>query len=125
MKKLMIIAALAGLSVATQAQEQKSKTPEERAQMRTERLAKQLDLSPEQVAQVQAINLKYIDKTDELRKERQAEHAETREAGKAMRGSHEAEMKAVLTPEQYTKWMAAKEKVKARQTEKAGEPQEK
>ncbi|HRF79144.1 MAG TPA: hypothetical protein PL070_03575 [Flavobacteriales bacterium] len=109
MKKLMIIAVLAGLTVATQAQDKARKSPEERAKMRTEHMAKELELTPEQKAKVEAINLKYAGKATELRKEREAERTEARKEGKAMHDAHDAEMKTVLTPDQYTRWQAKKE----------------
>lgn len=119
MKKLMIVAALAGMSVAVQAQDKEGrKTPEERAQLRTERLTKELELSPEQATQVQAINLKYADKMDELRKEREAERGAMRSDAQAMGDAHDTEMKAVLTADQYAKWTTRKEELKARHAEK-------
>ncbi|HPF91983.1 MAG TPA: hypothetical protein PLL57_15085 [Flavobacteriales bacterium] len=117
MKKLMMIAALAGMTVAAQAQDHQKKSPEERARVRTEHMTKELGLSPEQVAKVEAINLKYADKGAELRKEREAERAEARKEGQEMRDAHEAEMKAVLTPDQYAKWMAKKEEMKEKRME--------
>jgi Spy/CpxP family protein refolding chaperone len=118
MKKLMMIAVLVGLTVAAQAQDKERKTPEERAQMRTEHMTKELGLSAEQAAKVQAINLKYADQGEELRKEREGDHAEARKDGKAMRDAHDAEMKAVLTPEQYTKWQEKKAAIKTKHMEK-------
>lgn len=125
MKKLMIIAVLAGLSVATQAQDKARKSPEERAKMRTEHMAKELELTPEQKAKVEAINLKYADKATELRKEREAERTEARKEGKAMHDAHDAEMKAVLTPDQYTRWQAKKEAMKKRHMEHRKEMRQK
>lgn len=118
MKKLMIIAALASMTLAAQAQEKDKKTPQERAKMRTEHMAKELGLSPEQQAKVEAINLKYADQVEAVRSEREAERTAKREAAKAMHDAHDAEMKAVLTAEQYTKWVAKKQEAKAKHMEK-------
>jgi len=118
MKKLMIIAVLAGMSVAAQAQDKERKTPQERAQIRTERLAKELELTPDQKAKVEAINLKFADQAEAVRAEREAERAEMRKEGKAVRDAHDAEMKAVLTPAQYAKWTAKKQEAKAKHVEK-------
>lgn len=125
MKKLMIIAVLSGMTVAAQAQEKERKTPEERARIRTERMATELELTPEQKAKVEAINLKYAGQADEGRAEQKTEREAARKEGKAMREAHDAEIKAVLTPEQQTKWAAKKEEVKARQAERRKEVLEK
>lgn len=118
MKKLMIIAALASMTVAAQAQEKDRKTPQERAKLRTEHMTKELELSPEQQAKVEAINLKYADRVEAVRAEREAERTAKREAAEAMHAAHDAEMKAVLTADQYTKWVAKKQEAKAKHLEK-------
>jgi protein CpxP len=118
MKKLMIIALLASMTVAAQAQEKDRKTPQERAKLRTEHMTKELELSPEQQAKVEAINLKYADRVEAVRAEREAERTAKREAAEAMHAAHDAEMKAVLTADQYTKWVAKKQEAKAKHLEK-------
>ncbi|MGV3638224.1 MAG: hypothetical protein ACO1NQ_11345 [Flavobacteriales bacterium] len=125
MKKLMIIAALASMTVAAQAQEKARKTPEERAKARTERMTKELSLSPEQQAKVEAINLKYADQVEAVRAEHEAERTAKRDAAKAMHDAHDAEMKAVLTPDQYTKWVAQKEEARAKHHERRKQMREK
>lgn len=118
MKKLMIIALLASMTVAAQAQEKDRKTPQERAKLRTEHMTKELELSPEQQAKVEAINLKYADQVEAVRAESEAERTAKREAAEAMHAAHDAEMKAVLTADQYTKWVAKKQEAKAKHLEK-------
>lgn len=114
----MMIAAFVGATMAAHAQEKVSKDPEERAKARTERMTKELGLSPEQAAKVDAINLKYADKGAELRKEQEAARTEARKEAKAMRDAHDVELKAVLTPDQYTKWTARKEEMKKEHQER-------
>ena len=118
MKKLMIVAALASMTLAAQAQEKEKRTPQERAKARTEHMTKELALSPDQQAKVEAINLKYADQVEAVRSEREAERTAKREAAKAMHDAHDAEMKAVLTADQYTKWVAKKQEAKAKHMEK-------
>ncbi|MBL7955372.1 MAG: hypothetical protein JNJ91_10060 [Flavobacteriales bacterium] len=118
MKKLMIVAVLASMTLAAQAQEKEKRTPQERAKARTEHMTKELALSPEQQAKVEAINLKYADQVEAVRSEREAERTAKREAAKAMHDAHDAEMKAVLTADQYTKWVAKKQEAKAKHMEK-------
>ncbi len=114
----MIVAVLASMTLAAQAQEKEKRTPQERAKARTEHMTKELALSPEQQAKVEAINLKYADQVEAVRSEREAERTAKREAAKAMHDAHDAEMKAVLTADQYTKWVAKKQEAKAKHMEK-------
>ncbi|MBS1582933.1 MAG: hypothetical protein JST66_12095 [Bacteroidetes bacterium] len=104
MKKLMTSLALTVLiagSAAAQAPGREQKTPEERAQQQTELMTKHLGLTPEQVPQVKAINLKYVDRFSELRGRPRGEESGKKEAVKDLREQRNAELKAVLTPEQY------------------------
>lgn len=104
MKKLMTSLALAALiagNASAQAPGKSEKTPEERAQHQTELMTKHLGLTPEQVPQVQAINLKYVDQFGELRGRSRDEANGKKQAVKDLREQRNAELKAVLTPEQY------------------------
>lgn len=118
MKQLLMTAVLAVMTVVAQAQDKERKTPEERAKMRTAHMTEELDLSADQAARVEAINLKYAGQGEVLRKQREVERAEARKNGKALRDAHDAEMKVVLSPEQYANWQAKKESMKARRMEK-------
>lgn len=123
MKKLMMIAMLTAATVAAHAQEKDRKSPQERAHMMTGKMTKELSLDTEQAAKIEAINLKYADQVEAMRAEREAEReARLKDGkGKAMREAHDAEIKAVLTPEQYVKWQAQKEEMKAKHMEKRKE----
>lgn len=118
MKQLLMTAMLAVMTVVAQAQDKERKTPEERAKMRTEHMTEELGLSADQAARVEAINLKYAGQGEALRKQREVERAEARKNGKALRDAHDAEMKDALSTEQYAKWQAKKEAMKARRMEK-------
>ena len=115
MKQRMMIAAFT-LVIATgaQAQDKPARTPQERAKVQTERMTRDLALSTDQAAKVEAINLKYAEQAEVLRKEREAQRAamEKEGRGKDMRTAREADMKAVLTPEQHAKWLAQREAMK-------------
>lgn len=121
MKKLMIGTALLVLGVSAQAQEVQRKTSGERAEMRTERMTKDLGLNAEQAEQVKAINARYAEKHEAIR----AEHKARAEANKSQRSEmHEARMadyKAVLTPEQYEKLVAQQAAMKEKHLEKRKE----
>lgn len=121
MKKLVMILALAAATVGVQAQDKDHKdhkTPQERAQLQTGRMTKELSLTTEQAAKVEAINLKYANEFEAKRADQKKEREAKRAEGKAIRDAHDAELKAVLTPEQYTQWQAKKEAMKAKQVEK-------
>ena len=109
MKKLMIIAALSLLNAASALAQEKttpngSKTPAERAKMRTERMVKELGLDAGQAAKAEAVDLKYAEQADQLRKEREAQVEKIKGEGKAMKEAHEGEMKGILTAEQFAKY---------------------
>ncbi|HRD54575.1 MAG TPA: hypothetical protein PKY96_18190, partial [Flavobacteriales bacterium] len=82
-------------------------SPEESAKARTERLATVLELTPEQKAKVQALH------------EQQAREAAARMAEmEKKRAEHDAQMKGILTAEQYAKWQAMNEQRKERMHER-------
>ena len=111
MKKLMMIATLSLLTAASALAQDKTtdkdpKTPAERAKAQTERMVKELGLDAAQAAKAEAVNLKYAEQAEQLRKEREAEVEKIKGQGKAMKEAHEGEMKGILTAEQFTKYQA-------------------
>lgn len=116
MKQRTIIAALT-LLIATGLQAQnkqphQERSAQERAKAHTERMSKDLGLNAEQTTRVEAINLKYAEQAEVLRKEREAERKEKDGRGKEVRDARDAELKAVLNSEQYEKMLAQREKMK-------------
>lgn len=84
---------------------QKAKlTPQQRAEKLTQVMSRQLLLSPEQVEKVQAINLKYAEKNELVKRDMAAL--------KANAEAKNAEMKAVLNPAQYEKLLKMEERTK-------------
>lgn len=83
-----------------------SKTPEEKAQKQTEWMKKDLGLNETQAKQVSEINLKYAKEAEARKAAHKAEQVKNKEARKAEHDAHkakkEAELKKVLTPEQYS-----------------------
>jgi len=76
-----------------------------RASQLTERMTKELSLTPEQAKQVEAINLKYSGQANARITEKSSmapttDHATIREA-------MNSELKEVLTPDQYDQWLKA------------------
>lgn len=86
------------------------KTPEERAAKRTEQMTKDLGLSSEQVAKVNTINLNFARTANDVK---QIQDPATRKGRMdALKTKRDAELKAVLTTEQYDKMVALREKKK-------------
>ena len=117
MKKYMMIAVFAALTVGANAQDKQPKTAQERAKSQTERLTKELGLNAEQAAKAEAINLRYAEKAEATRKEQKAEREVRKKEGQAMRDAHRAEMKDVLTAEQYDTWIKKQEAAKEKRME--------
>ncbi len=81
--------------------EHKMKTPEERAEKQTTWMVKDLNLTDDQKAKVETINLDYAKKAEAHRQEMKAEKEKFRATQKA---GKDAELKAVLSPEQFAKF---------------------
>lgn len=115
------IAALALTAASLHAQERtatRQRTPEDaatRAARRTEHMRSTLQLTEDQVARVQAINLKHAEAVEAAREADKAKRDQERQELKA---SYDAELKAVLTPEQYERLLEQRRK----QTEKREPP---
>ncbi|MFL5731383.1 MAG: hypothetical protein ACJ75J_17980 [Cytophagaceae bacterium] len=81
------------------------RTPEQRADAHVKKMTQDLGLSTEQVPKVKVIMLDKIQKSEAIRTkyanatDKKAMHQEM----KALRDQKETELKAVLTPDQYTK----------------------
>jgi periplasmic protein CpxP/Spy len=89
----------------------KDKSPEEMAQQRTERLAQRLDLNATQKNQLQALNMRQAQEMKAMRESHKAaadktpeQRAQMQEARKAHHDKWQAELKGILTAEQYVKY---------------------
>lgn len=116
---LSTLALAAGMSLMAQdadLDEGGKKSPEERAKHRTEVMTKQLGLGDEQIAKVNTINITYARALGEVREMQDPEIRKGR--SKALREKRDADLKAVLTADQYTKMMALREEKKANAKER-------
>lgn len=96
-----VVVGLVMMTTTTMAQEDGGKrTPEERAQFRTERMAKELSLTDAQKEKLQAINLEAVKKHEEIRNDAKLTPEQKREAMKASHASEKAQLDALLTAEQ-------------------------
>ncbi len=87
-------------------------TPQERAQKLTDHMAKELVLTSDQQTKVQAINLKYAEQRAAYYTKNKTGDVDKKQAKVDPKKSFEAqdaEFKAVLTAEQYKKYLANKE----------------
>lgn len=121
MKKIIVMLLALAPMMAFAQQAKPKKTVDERVEAQTERMAKDLNLTQEQQAQVAAINKKYVDQARERKAEAQTDKEARREEAKQSADAHEAELKAVLTEEQYAKHLelkAAKQEKRQAKVEK-------
>ena len=85
-------------------------------------MAKTVTLTDDQKAKVQAVNLKYARLNQEIKTEDQGNRGSLWKDIKANEAERDAELKAVLTPEQFQTYTTAKqqmaEKVKQRKENK-------
>lgn len=119
MKKTIFAAAtalllMAGTALSAQAQQagaQRTFDPETTAKQRTAEMVQKLGLDKEQEAKVYALNLQQAEQMQQMREERKARQEQQtadrdkmRAEMKSKREAHAAEMKRILTDEQYKKW---------------------
>jgi len=102
------------------AQKKTSATPEERATKITEWMKSNLKLNDDQVTKAQTINLKYANKNQGLQTQamsRKQKMQELKDNDKAK----DAELKDVLTTDQYNTYQAKKDEIRKQMKEKMRE----
>jgi hypothetical protein len=111
--KLAFAAALIVLSIGAKAQSaaDSARTPEGRAAALTEKMRTQLPLTDDQVPQVQAINLKYAQKNQQIWAGGGGRFAKFREL-KSSQKDKDKELKAILDKDQYKKYEAMQQEMK-------------
>jgi len=101
----------AGTSFAQKSDKQVQKnqrtqmTPEERAAKRAERMKETLNLTPEQAAKLQTAQTQFAKEKKQIREE-------SHQKMKAQREAYDAQLKTILTPEQYQKLQAQRKEMK-------------
>jgi hypothetical protein len=109
----LVLAAVATPAFAADLDALKDTTPAERAKAQTAMMKTKLGLSEAEAAKVAPINLKYAEKMEPIIKGTEGPLIRM----KSMRGveeAKEAELKGVLTADQYTKFEASKEEMMAK-----------
>ena len=102
------------------AQKKASSTPEERATKLTEWMKTNLQLNDDQATQVQNINLKYANKTQGLQSQSMS-RKEKMQTLKDNDKAKDAELKNVLTADQYTSYQVKKDEIRKQMKEKMRE----
>ena len=95
----------------------KNTTPEERARAQTEMMKSNLALTSEQTPKIAAINQKYAKEMDPVIKGSEGTLMKVRHM-KQIDGKKEAELKQVLSPDQFQKYVAPKEEMREQFEEK-------
>lgn len=144
MKKVIMLAVLLiGLNgMAQQRRERPNRdqmeklTPEQRQEKQLKRLTSDLDLNTKQQEEVKKLMVEQNSKMVDLRAEREAakneqalanskERKEMAVKMKAEKEAHDAKMKKILSPEQFTKWennrAIQQEKMRQKRGERKGE----
>jgi len=120
LRSTYLVAGLLLVANVSYSQNKTSSTPEERAAKLTEWMKTNLQLNPDQATQVQAINLKYANKTQELQtqsKSRKQKLQTLKDNDKAK----DTELKNVLTPDQYNSYQAKKDEIRKQMKERMRE----
>ena len=134
MKKLLVIALLV-VGLTTFAQEKgkrgdrKNMSPEERTEMRVEKMTKELDLNETQQKQVKELlasqkenREEFIEKRKEIKETAEKATKEQRAEMKAKleenKEAIKSKMKTILTDEQYKKWESNMEEKKTKMTDR-------
>ena len=115
MKKIVLSAAFVILGTFAMAQQTPMMNKKDPAQMEQKRQEKlkvmqtELNLTNAQVAQIKALQDKKMAEKQQNAPQMQAERKAKMEAMKARQEQWNAEMRKILTPEQYQKWEAKKQ----------------
>lgn len=96
----------------------KNATPEEKAEKRTQKWKTELNLNDTQTAQLKTALIKRITATDELKGEEKGQERKTKMT--AIMAEFDAQVKSILTPEQYAIYQKKKEEKKNKIKENRG-----
>jgi hypothetical protein len=113
-------ALLLALAASAQLDELKNTTPEQRAKALTEMMTTKLGLTPEQTGKVADLNLKYANTMEPLIKGSAGPLVKMREM-RQINEAKEAELKQILSPQQFEKYLASKEQMREKLIEKVEE----
>jgi len=130
--KNLFLALLLVVGVAAMAQDKKERRPEgkrltteQKVDLQVKKMTKDLALNEKQAAEVRTLVTKQVAKREATKEEIKAQKAQKREETKAQMLEDEAtlsaDMKKILTPEQFTKWEKIRKERIANMKEKMSE----
>jgi hypothetical protein len=106
----LVVALLASHVRAADLDALKDTTPAERAKAQTAMMKTKLGLSEAETAKVGTINMKYAERMEPIIKGSEGPFKRM-EAARTVEQAKEAELKSVLTPDQFTKFEAGKQEM--------------
>lgn len=109
-KSFALTAILSGTTLFSFAQDKEVKTPEQRAEKKTEILTKKLDLTTDQQTKVADMNQATAKEVDAIKNNANLSKEEKKSAIKQLRETKRNELKAILTTEQQQKLDKMQEK---------------
>ena len=118
MKKIVVVvfALLLSLNVSWAQDAEKAgkpkKSPEQRSEMFVKRMTKELTLNPEQLERVKSLNLDRFKNIDEAKAAGSNDKRGLALKVKAINETFDTNLKGVLTPEQFTKYLTMKAEMK-------------
>jgi len=116
MKKTMMMGALLVLlalaaTASAQFAKLKNTTPGERAAIQNELMKSKLGLSPDQEKKIAELNLKYANKMQPIIQGSEGPFEEMRDV-RSINEEKEGELKRILSPDQFQKYLAGKEEMR-------------
>jgi hypothetical protein len=105
---IVLLLALAG-GAAAQFENLKNTTPEQRAKIQTALMKEKLGLTADEEGKIAALNLKYAEKMQPILQE--GGFKQMRDM-RAVNGEKEKELKTVLSPAQFTQYIASKDEIR-------------
>ena len=116
-RALTVAVLLVAAGASAQLDKLKDTTPGERAKAQTMMMKSRLGLTEEQTSKVAALNQKYAEKMEPVIKGSEGPLMKARHM-KQIDGKKEAELKQVLSPDQFQKYLASKEEMREQFEEK-------
>lgn len=108
----MTLAFATAFSAMAQKGNQTTKSPEEKAKQRTERMVKELGLDADQHAKVSEINISFAKAMADVAKIQPEKDRKGR--ADVLKGSRDTRLSQVLTKDQYAKYLQLREERKAK-----------
>ena len=110
MKTFALTAILAGTTFFSFSQDNQTKTPEQRAEKRTEMLTKKLDLTADQQVKVAQINQSTAKEVDAIKNNNSLSKEDKKTQLKQLRDNKHQELRSVLNSDQQQKFDKIEEK---------------